>query len=418
MTETNTVLDETRSAAVQPGDLTAKLVAYRTGRNMEQEQAAEEMHLPLHILRALEREDFAHLPEYPYVCGYLRGYAKLAEKDDRELIRIYKTLCGADPDAVGQKFSSAKSHNKVNQPALSSSTLKFIIFGSVVLVLGLISMIPGVRDWAQNTWSDFSAQTNAPEVPRPPAAIDTFAAQKAAEEKAAEEAQAKQEATATQAATDNSSKAATDTPAANAASNEPVAAETKPVSTEPVAAETKPVSTEPVAAETKPASTDNTATTPIATTTETASAASTTTTAASTTPASTTATPAAATTAVSATTPAPTDPAALPAGTPPVAGTPTTTDPNAPPTTPPQPIAGEVTVKMEFSEEVWVQIKNEGKKTVFEALNSPGSTKEFKATTPLNFKIGNANGVKMYLNGQPYDQSPYIKGSVARFKVE
>ena len=73
---------------------------------------------------------------------------------------------------------------------------------------------------------------------------------------------------------------------------------------------------------------------------------------------------------------------------------------------------------MEFSEEVWVQIKNEGKKTVFEALNSPGSTKEFKATTPLNFKIGNANGVKMYLNGQPYDQSPYIKGSVARFKVE
>ena len=389
MTETNTVLDETRSAAVQPGDLTAKLVAYRTGRNMEQEQAAEEMHLPLHILRALEREDFAHLPEYPYVCGYLRGYAKLAEKDDRELIRIYKTLCGADPDAVGQKFSSAKSHNKVNQPALSSSTLKFIIFGSVVLVLGLISMIPGVRDWAQNTWSDFSAQTNAPEVPRPPAAIDTFAAQKAAEEKAAEEAQAKQEATATQAATDNSSKAATDTPAANAASNEPVAAETKPVSTEPVAAETKP------------ASTDNTATTPIATTTETASAASTTTTAASTTPASTTATPAAATTAVSATTPAPTDPAALPAGTPPVAGTPTTTDPNAPPTTPPQPIAGEVTVKMEFSEEVWVQIKNEGKKTVFEALNSPGSTKEFKATTPLNFKIGNANGGNITFNKYP-----------------
>ena len=73
---------------------------------------------------------------------------------------------------------------------------------------------------------------------------------------------------------------------------------------------------------------------------------------------------------------------------------------------------------MEFSDEVWVQVKGADKKTVFESLNTNGTTKEFKATPPLSFKIGNAPGAKIYINGQLYDSTPYTKGSVARFKIE
>lgn len=73
---------------------------------------------------------------------------------------------------------------------------------------------------------------------------------------------------------------------------------------------------------------------------------------------------------------------------------------------------------MEFAEEVWTQVKGEDKKPLFESLNTAGTIKEFKAKAPLDFKIGNAPGVKIYINGQLFDQTPHIKGSVARFKVE
>ncbi len=368
MTETTIALDERRSASVQPGDLTAQLLACREKAGLDMEQAAKEMHLSLNILRALEKEDFAHLPEPPYVRGYLRSYAKLASKDPKELIHLYEQLRGAEPDAVEQHFAPAKPLNKVAQPALSSSTIKFILFGSVILLLGLISMIPGVRDWASSQWRDFSAQTNAPEVPRPAAALSTFTAQKQAEEKAAQDAIAQKQA---------EEKAAQDAQARKEAEAKTAAAQL----------------------------TD--------TTTTTAATPSTAATTSTTTPSTASATPAAANTQTGM---AATTADATATGTTP--STIASTDPNATPPTTTAPINGEVNVKMEFSEEVWVQIKDDNKKTIFESLNSPSSTKEFKATTPLNFKIGNANGVKIYLNGQPYDQAPYIKGSVARFKVE
>jgi hypothetical protein len=103
-----------------------------------------------------------------------------------------------------------------------------------------------------------------------------------------------------------------------------------------------------------------------------------------------------------------------------VASVPAVTDPAAAATdtatTPP--LAGEVNIKMEFAEEVWMQIKDDDKKTLFESLNTAGNIKEFKATPPLNVKIGNAPGVKIYVNGQPFDLTAHTKGSVARFRVE
>jgi Uncharacterized protein conserved in bacteria len=199
VTETAPSAEERTSSVVQPGDLTAKLAKCREKAGLDIEQAAEELHLSPHILKALEQEDFAHLPEPPYVRGYLRGYSKLADMDAKELIRIYEALRGAKPDEIAHHFAPARPLNKVAQPVMSASTVKFIGFGAIVLLLGLFSMIPGVRDWANHTWSSFSAQTNPPDVPRPPSAMEAYVAQKEAleREKAVAEAQAKQTVTPT-----------------------------------------------------------------------------------------------------------------------------------------------------------------------------------------------------------------------------
>ncbi|WGZ95963.1 MAG: helix-turn-helix domain-containing protein [Candidatus Thiothrix putei] len=350
MTETAHSVEERTSAAVQPGDLTALLVACREKAGLDIEQAAEELHLSTHIIKALEREDFAHLPEPPYVRGYLRGYSKLADIDAKELIRTYEALRGAKPDEIAHHFAPARPLNKVAQPMMSTSTLKFIGFGALVLLLGLFSMIPGVRDWANHTWSSFSAQTNPPDTQqRPPSAMEAYVAQKEAmeREKAATEQQAQQAAT----------------PSVPTPAPAPIPEVVATAPTEAKAAETTAVTPAPA---TTPATTaPNAAETPV-------------------TPPATT----------------PTDTAATP------------TDATTPP------IAGEVSIKMEFAEEVWMQIKGDDKKTLFESLNTAGNIKEFKATPPLNVKIGNAPGVKIFVNGQPFDLTTHTKGSVARFRVE
>ena len=395
MTETTTPVEEQTSSSVQPGDLTAKLQACREQAGLDIEQAADEMHLSVSLLRALEKEDFAHLPEPPYVRGYLRGYAKLADQDAKQLIRIYETLRGADPDEIAHHFAPARPLGKVTQPTLSASTVKFIGLAVVILGLGLLSMVPGVRGWFSNTWSNFSAQTAPPQVVRPAPALETFTAQKDAEEAAKQQAESTgSDAADAPAESTEAETVTTDTPPATDTESQ-ATAEPAALTTTGESAPTPPVASSAADQVEPDADTQIVAVAP--TTTE----------------KTPTPTPSLPDGSESAGAETPTPATGTGTETPATTGTEATT-----PATSPQPIAGEVNVKLEFTEEVWMQVKDEGKKTLFESLNSAGSTKEFKATTPLNFKVGNASGVKIYLNGQPFDQAPHTKGSVARFKVE
>ena len=413
MTETTTPVEE-QTSAIQAGDLGKQLIACREKAGLDLEQAADEMHLSTSLLRSLEKEEFARLPEPPYVRGYLRGYAKFSDTDPKELIRTYEALRGANPDEIAHHFAPSRSlHRVAQQPSMSPTIIKLLGVGVIVLGLGMLSLLPSVRDWTSSTWAAFSAKTAPPPVVRPAPALETFTAQKDAEEQAviATPAATASDATPTVASTSTPETAA---PAADAAAT-PTAPEgtTTPTASTDTTAATKPSDaatattsdTAPTTVATASSTQDTATTAPTdSTTVSTATPAATTTTDASATPS----TPATATTG-DATTTAATTPATTPD-----AAAATTADA----TTPAQPIAGEVNIKLEFTEDVWMQVKDGGKKTLYESLNASGSTKELKATTPLNFKVGNARGVKIYLNGQLYDQAPHTKGSVSRFKVE
>lgn len=413
MTETSTSIEE-QSSAVQAGDLSKRLIECRDKAGLDLEQAAEEMHLSANILRFLEQEDFSRLPEPPYVRGYLRGYAKLADTDPKALIRTYEALRGANPDEIAHHFAPARPLNRVtHQPAISVATIKLVLMALLVLGIGLISMIPAVRDWASSTWAAFSAKTAPPQVTRPAPALDTFTAQKDAEEKAATQV--------TPPAITEATTPAAEKPADTAATTAPPADKPNDVPATSTATTDKPADSVTTASATPNASdkpADN-ASTPSVPATPATPANSSTQDVASTSPNTATAidgtvptagTTPPATTSVAGATPTATTP---PAGT----ATPPTEGTN-PAATTPAAINGEVTIKLEFSEDVWMQVKDKNKKALFEALNTSGTTKEFKATTPLDFKIGNAHGVKVYLNGQLYDQAPHTKGIVSRFKVE
>ena len=425
MTDTTNAKDET-SAAIQPGDLKARLVACRDKAGLNLEQAAEEMHLSQHIVRALEAEDFAHLPEPPYVRGYLRSYAKLGEIDPQVLIRLYDTLRGAKPDdnKVGGQRHLVKTKVR-EKPPLSPMALKLAGSALIIMIVGLISLIPSVRSWASDLWASFSAQTNPQVVVRPAPAIETFAAKRASE-LAAEEAITPPVTTLANAAQATSSEDVPSTPTTigsilSANTDNATANPTPPANnTTGTANAEKPATPEPPENTAKPADIPNTEAVDKAK----AEAAKPTTTATSTndkpTDTNSVVVPPVEAKPVSSTPPTPAATPTPPSTT--VAAV--TVDPNAIAATSSQPvvapgtITGEVNIKLEFTDEVWMQIKDVKKKTLFESLNSAGTTQELKATTPLSFKIGNARGVKVYLNGQLYDQAPYTKGSVARFKLD
>ena len=378
------------STSVQAGDLANQLKAIREKTGFDLDKAAERMHLSRHILITLENEDFAHLPEPPYVRGYLRSYARLADMDATPLIRNYEILRGADPDAMAKHF--APLHTQRSTPRISPDAARMGVIALLVLLLVLISMIPGVRHWVQATWHEFAYKTQQANLERQQTLTGA----------------ANPGANSTPASTTGDVTRPTPPAAQTIAADKPVPAATQLANNNH---------------QSLPSTTSNT-NAPVAAPTSTTAPTPTNTTAAATNPSATLenglpnpAVPIAA--AAQATTPQPqaTNAATTSVVTPPpAANTPasTTTTPS------PQgnPNGTEVAIRVEFSQEVWMQIKDAKGKRIFEALGAPNTVKELRAKTPMLFKIGNAPGMKLLLNGQPYDLTSYTRGSVATFKVE
>jgi len=79
---------------------------------------------------------------------------------------------------------------------------------------------------------------------------------------------------------------------------------------------------------------------------------------------------------------------------------------------------GSIRIKLIFNKEVWMRIRDAKKKTVFEGQNASGQEKELNLKKPLTFRVGNAQGLSLFVDDKAVDISRYIKGSVANFTLE
>lgn len=75
-------------------------------------------------------------------------------------------------------------------------------------------------------------------------------------------------------------------------------------------------------------------------------------------------------------------------------------------------------LKFVFKKEVWMRIKDKKRKTVFESLSPAGDEKEITLKKPMTFRIGNAQGVEIYVEGKRLDIAAFTTGSVANFTIE
>ncbi len=319
-----------KKAVISQGNLGSLLREYREIAGYSLTQMAEALCLSEETLVDLEKEDFKKLPEPPYVRGYLRNYAKLAEKDPAQLINHYESLRGADPSDLDYHFKTKPTILTDSKRKLSPVMGQLLLLSLLLLFLGGISMIPAVNKWITNTWNSFSEQTRQQEnlnnqdlmgempIPTPLIPEENGTGSEVQDNTEANTKNTKgNSATSTTAEADNTSS--TQTPTTGTSTG------------------TKQETTQANLESSKNQTITN---------------------------------------------------------------------------------KDEIRIKLIFNKEVWMKIQDGNNKTVFEALNPAGGSKDLVLKKPLHFRVGNAQGLSLFVDDQAVDISSYIKGSVAKFTLE
>jgi len=75
-------------------------------------------------------------------------------------------------------------------------------------------------------------------------------------------------------------------------------------------------------------------------------------------------------------------------------------------------------LRMRFSDEVWVEVKDGQGRILASRLAPAGSTLALDGTAPFSLVLGKAEAVALEYKGQPVDLAPYARAGVARLTLE
>lgn len=76
-------------------------------------------------------------------------------------------------------------------------------------------------------------------------------------------------------------------------------------------------------------------------------------------------------------------------------------------------------VEIRFMEDCWTEINDGSSQRLFYGLAASGSVSQFSGTPPISFFLGNAEGVKIFVNGVPFPvPSENRRGNLARFDLQ
>jgi len=69
-----------------------KLKQIRDKRGLSLEQVAEQLHLPIRYIKAIELDDYDRLPGVSYTRGYMKNYCRLLDIPSNEIIALFNDL--------------------------------------------------------------------------------------------------------------------------------------------------------------------------------------------------------------------------------------------------------------------------------------------------------------------------------------
>ena len=357
---------------IEPGDLTKLLEEYRGIAHLDVSQIADTLCLTPTAIKSLESEAFDKLPEPPYVRGYLRNYARLADQDPKHITRVYDILRGAtlddDNGHMGANLTASNSYQEVANPLITPQRFRLALLAGLLLLSGFLTMIPGVKDWADNVWSNFSTPSSTEEAVEVNANTQNSLNLPSLTDDVPGNLPISPDETEDTASNNNDTSTSSEKTETTNASDTTDSSEQEEATSDLPAdnAQTTDSNTD----NDNDANNDNT---------------------------SDTSTVAATTTDTSATNVNIADQGQASES---------------------EQEDGNTNLKFVFEKEVWLRINGEDGSVVYEALHPAGTEKILRLNSPLKLKVGNAPAMQLFVNGAEMDTTEFTKGSVARFGIE
>jgi cytoskeleton protein RodZ len=84
----------------------------------------------------------------------------------------------------------------------------------------------------------------------------------------------------------------------------------------------------------------------------------------------------------------------------------------------PAPAPGEGRLEIRFLQESWIELRDGAGNVQFSDTGAAGSTRSFDVRPPVRMVVGNASGVRITYNGQPFDVDAHAARNIARFTLE
>ena len=143
-----------------------RLKAEREGRGLSVEQVAEDLHVSVATVQALEAGRFAALGAPVFAKGHLRKYARLLGLDAEKMVSASETEQPALPELVPLKPAT-----RARRVRVSPSVIEIVIAAVVIAAMG----------WLLWPRAERPARPSAPAVASPPAMPPEQTAQPAVE---------------------------------------------------------------------------------------------------------------------------------------------------------------------------------------------------------------------------------------------
>jgi len=120
----------------------------REDLHLSKDEVAHHLHLDVHIVEALESDDYDDLPSAAYICGYLRSYARILKLPEDEIVSAY---------SKGQEINAALIPETVSmEPVkqMNPGIIRFVVFIVIAVLVAAGFM------WLAEKFQMFDAVTN------------------------------------------------------------------------------------------------------------------------------------------------------------------------------------------------------------------------------------------------------------------
>ncbi len=149
-----TAVSEESTDILTAGDI---LRQERQRLGLNEKEVADQLHITMHYVKALESNRYEKLPGAVFARGYLKSYALLLGLDVEDLLARY------DEFADRQKADSAEANRLINARKKKDRNKPFVIVSLVVFVAGFLLL------WLANS---FFTDESVSDIPRSAEAVD------------------------------------------------------------------------------------------------------------------------------------------------------------------------------------------------------------------------------------------------------